>query len=198
MKTRLLLSLMMVLSVSCSQRIRSSDPQLSSEALQELLQEAEQGSGANVMSSSGVPLSEDPNTSVFFADGNYDGKESPMGTVRNILAFRDLAFLNRGESIGEVTNARVFFLDNPWSSPRCLLIVGIAVTGDSQYTYYHFEGDGSVEGGEFKAYLTGSAGDLVVTSFDTVGNSLLPTIQMRVYDPSNGYYGKFSVLAGYR
>lgn len=193
MKARLLCCLVLLLSTSCSYRYRISDPQLASADVMKYLGDAEQGANLSIQSANGQDLASDPNTTVFFADA-----PSPLGTINSTLAFDDLNWFGISDSIADVVGVRVFFLDNSANSPRNVLIIGIQTVNQSDYVYYSFTGDGSVNGGEFSATMNGNSGTIVVRSFDTDGDQLQSSIQLRVFDTDGDYVGKFSILAGYR
>lgn len=190
MKVSLICLALALVSTSCSFRERTGDPQLDGNSVMDMLREA-QGNGMT-LAENDIDIIDDPNSTVYFADA-----PSPLGKIRNILAFNDLGFLGLSDGIGSVSQARVFFIDNPTFATRNLLIVGIMMVGESSYTYYPFEGSGKFENGEFTATLMGSSNDMVVRSYDVSGDRFNPSIQLRVESTDGGVYGKFSILAGY-
>lgn len=194
MKARLICLVLTMLSVSsCAYRERSADAAIDWETVRELLTAAEEKTGYVASSSTGSNLSDDPNTTIYFFDAG-----AGLSAMRSIFAFKDLAFLNLPYSMSDVEVARVFFMDNSTSNPRNVLIVGIGLYGSDTMEYYSFEGNGSVQDGEFTANLVGSGGNVIVSSYDTDVGELKSSIQLRVSNTDNIPYGKFSILAGFR
>lgn len=136
---------------------------------------------------------------VYFADAPSDGI-----TIPSLLSFGDFSFLgSNAESYvwGNISEARVFFLDQPTDSGEAVgLVVGI--NQGSGYSYYAFSGNGTIDGENFSATLTGGNGSqITVRSNDVNKGALASVVQLSVYQTDSGgnelYLGKFSVLFGY-
>jgi len=202
MRSRLLICTLCIWATACAQQWRTSDPQVDSADMMQWLSDAQ---GASSQSSGGAASeisATDPGTEVFFADA-----PGPMGTVASVLAFDDLSFLSdSAPAISQITEARVFFLDNPNgdSGHQDELIVGVIPPGSTDYQYYKFTGTGSFDSGTFQVDMNDSNGNRLfsLVSYDVDGNSFNGTIQLRVLAPdSDGNdveIGKFSVLAGFQ
>lgn len=205
MKAKTIAIAFLLLSTACSNQYRTSDPQMSSDAMMQLLSEAQgtstQSTGQDAIGQA-MQMKADPNTTIYFADA-----PGPMGTVASVLAFDSLSFLGAGADLyyGNISQARVFFLDNPFAAGgrQDVLIVGIASAASSgQFTYYSFSGSGALDSGEFSVSFTGGDGrSFTLRSFDLDGDSLAAAIQLRAYTTDGSgnevYLGKFSTLSGY-
>jgi len=195
MKT-LLLCTLIIMTSACSERWRTSDPQISGTDMMSYLQEAQGQTGTTVGATGAEISTTDPNTQVFFADA-----PGPMGSVSSVLAFDDLSWLGANlPDIGTVTQARVFFLDNTSSGAhQDELIIGVGTTTGSDFQYFKFFGSGQVSDGQFQVTLDNG---ITLISYDVDGDRFNGTIQLRAYsdngDGTLGLVGQFSVLAGFQ
>jgi hypothetical protein len=196
----LLICTFLMLTSACSDRWRTSDPQISGTDVLSYLQAA-QGTNATNVGGTGSEISTtDANTQIFFADA-----PGPMGTVASVLAFDDLSWIGaNAPDLSTVTQARVFFLDNTSSGQhQDELIIGVGTTTGSDFQYFKFYGNGSVDSGQFQMSFTdGNGNTLALLSNDVDGDRLSGTIQLRAYtadsDGNLQFFGQFSVLAGFQ
>jgi hypothetical protein len=204
MKALILFFAVSTLTIGCSTQYRTSDPQVSTEQLQQWLTDAANTS-ASAVGGTGTDvttLAADPNTTIYFADTG-----GTMGPIATVLAFDNIDFWDPGTYVGSATSARVFFLDNPsggTGSHQDALVLGIGTAANGGVLQYKtFTGTGSVDSGEFDFTFQGADGHTYTArSFDLDGDNLAANIQLKIFttdtDGSEIYIGKFSILAGFQ
>lgn len=190
------------LALACSNHWREVNHGLTPADMQNILEEVDQASaqsqGVGDLTEA-MSLREDPNVTIFFADA-----PSPIGQIPNILGFFNYEFLGLPD-IGykDVSAARVLFFDAPQpdGSRKAALIIGIKQASQDQFSYYAYNGFGSLTDTDYEADLqTGSgASNIVVKTFDASGAGLDDVIQLKLYDSFNGaYLGKIATLVGFK
>jgi hypothetical protein len=212
---KILTFLLFLLGAACSNQWREGEQSVSGDEMMAMLGEA-QTNGAQSTSGGGgdlataVALKDDAGSTVYFAD-------APRGhvPVAAVFAMLNLDFLGTGTmglNYEAVQAVRIFFIDNP---SQTALVLGVQMTGAqapvadpnatggvipaTQFTYYAFTGQGSSSDGTYSATLTGPNGSSITLESDDVGGDglLMDVIQLRMYDSSGYFLGKFTSLTGY-
>jgi hypothetical protein len=197
-----LLALTLAILTGCSNQWREADAEITPEEMMAMLDEVQSAQGQSLVSgdvSTALAMKDEPGVAIFFADA-----PGPLGPVASVLSIGDFNFIGQsGLSYSGISEARIFFFDNPTSGGRQNgLILAIKQADGGSFSYYGFTGNSSIEDGEFVAVL-GSNGQekLVLRSFDVDGDDLAGVIQLQVYEIEAGgnerYIGKFSTLVGF-
>jgi hypothetical protein len=187
----------------CSNQWRDADAEVTSEEMMAMLDEVQSAQGQSLVSgdvSTALAMKDQPGVAIFFADG-----PGPLGPVASVLSIFDFNFIGQsGLTYSAISQARIFFFDNPVSGSRENgLILAIKQSSDgASFNYYGFTGNSTISDGEFVAVMSSGGQDkIVLRSFDVDGDDLAGVIQLQVYaieaDGSERYIGKFSTLVGF-
>jgi hypothetical protein len=181
--TRILL-ISLLASVGCSNYYRTADPGISASDVYSKYNSVA-GQSAGVMSAG--PDVSSPDTTLYYSEG--PGPLGPVVSVAALVDFSPLGFA--GMTTDNISDIVVFFAKSPSATS-----LTVSISGMSTQT---FTGDGgSSDHGDYQVTVQGTAGSLVLESFDADSDGNLPgVIQLHVYTSDGSYIGKFSTLVGF-
>lgn len=202
MKPLLALFTILILA-GCSNQYRDADAELSAAELLSMLNEigSVQGTSGSSSLSQALAMKDDPNASIYFADG-----PGPLGTPASIVSLVSFDFLGTaGRDLwwGALQEVRVFFFDSPTVNGRKNgLILALKRHSSNAFEYYGFTGYSALGDEDYEAVMLSNGQEkLVLRSFDVEDGDLAPVIQLQVYEidayGNENFIGKFSTLVGY-